>query len=75
VCQPVILVEPVRPDRPKAVALHYKIEDGKEWFALDRAAYTTIRDYIFALEDGLDFTIREIKESNEAQARPGKEGD
>lgn len=67
-CPPVILMEPPRTERPE-VTLRYKIEEGKEWFALDREGYVAIRDYIIRLEGSVDFAGKEIAVSNEAQKR------
>lgn len=68
---PAILVEPVLQPRP-GVDLHYKIEEGKEWFALDRSGVTYLREYILQLEGTILFTRDMIRESNKTQTnRPG----
>lgn len=66
VCAPVILMEPHRPVRPQ-VTLRYKIEEGVEWFALEREGYTGLRDYIIQLEGSVEFAIQEIRTSNDLQ--------
>jgi hypothetical protein len=65
-CPVVILAEPQRPQRP-VVFLHYKIEEGKKWFALDQPGYLAIRDYVIQLEGSVDFAVGEIRESNGKQ--------
>ena len=54
---------PVRP----GVILWYKIEEGKEYFIMDRNGYLEIRDYILRLEGAVDFTVKEIRENNAMQ--------
>lgn len=65
-CPPAILAEPNRPERP-GVLLWYKIEEGKEFFIMDRGGYLSVRDYVLRLEGAVDFSIDEIRESNERQ--------
>lgn len=49
----------------------YKIEEGREFFIMDRAGYLAIRDYALGLEGSVDFAIGEIRENNALQA-PGR---
>jgi hypothetical protein len=60
-------MEPSTPKRPEVV-LRYKIEEGKEWFALERDGYISIRDYIIQMEGTLGFVTQEIRESNKLQS-------
>jgi hypothetical protein len=55
---------PVRPN----IMIRYKIEDKKEWFAMDRDAYISLRDYIIMMEGQLGFATQEIKASNKVQS-------
>jgi hypothetical protein len=48
--------------------IRYKIEEKKEWFAMDRDAYISLRDYIIMMEGALGFATQEIKESNKVQS-------
>ena len=66
-CPPVVLVEPMAPVRPDVI-MRYKIEDGKEWFILDRDGYIEIRDYLIQMEGALDFATQEIVTSNKLQS-------
>jgi len=59
-------VEPTVPVRPVAV-MRYKIEDGKDWFILDRETYALVRDYIISLEGTVEFAVKEIQASNGLQ--------
>jgi hypothetical protein len=61
-----LLVEPAIPERPE-VEMRYKIEERKEWFALDRESLTSVRDYVYRLEAALGFTRDRIRDSNEKQ--------
>lgn len=65
-CQPAILAEPLRPDRP-GITLWYKIEESREYFIMDRQGYVSIRDYVLKLEGAVDFSIEEIRENNAIQ--------
>lgn len=65
-CTPSILVEPVRPVRPE-IFLYFKIEDNKKYLAMDDDDFKAIKAYILSLEGSLDFSIREIRESNDYQ--------
>ena len=65
-CQPAILAEPLLPDRPE-LTLWYKIEEGREYFIMDRGDYISARDYILKLEGAVDFSIGEIRENNRLQ--------
>jgi hypothetical protein len=60
-------VEPFLPDRPGGLFLWYKIEEGKEYFALGRDEYDLLRTYILQLEGSLRFAVEEIRENNEIQ--------
>ena len=44
--------------------MRYKIEDDKEWFALDRQGLSELRTYVYELEGVLSFTRDMIRESN-----------
>ena len=66
-CPPVMLVVPTIPVRP-SIMIRYKIEEKKEWFAMDRDAYISLRDYIIMMEGALGFATQEIKESNKVQS-------
>ena len=65
-CPPVMLVEPTLPIRPDVI-LRYKIEEKKEWFAMDKDTYISVRDYIIQMEGVLEFVIKEIRASNKSQ--------
>ena len=65
-CPPCILVEPAIPPRPE-ISLRYKIEEDKEWFALDRAGVGALREYVYQLEGSIGFTRDMIRESNRKQ--------
>src|SRR3989304_4290440 len=66
-CPPAILVEPTIQTRPE-VLMRYKIENEKEWFALDRPGLSAIRAYVYELEGSLSFTRDMIRESNKTQS-------
>jgi len=48
--------------------MRYKIENEKEWFALDRPGLSAIRAYVYELEGSLSFTRDMIRESNKTQS-------